>query len=55
MRIPATLLGRLPKAPITPDQLTMLELGDNVAADDSAQAVFDVPLVPLDDQLRQAV
>ena len=30
VRLPATVLERLPKAPVTRDQLTMLEAGDNV-------------------------
>jgi NADH dehydrogenase len=54
MRVPATLFERLPGAPVTRDQLTMLQLGDNVVSDDSAREIFDVPLVPLDEQLRQA-
>jgi hypothetical protein len=32
----------------------MLELGDNVVTDPSAAEVFDVALVPLDEQLRRA-
>jgi NADH dehydrogenase len=55
MRIQATLTERLPGAPVTRDQLTMLELGDNVVGDPSAADVFGLPLVPLDEQLRRAV
>jgi len=54
MRVQATLTERLPGAPVTRDQLTMLELGDNVVSDPSAAEVFDVTLVPLDEQLRRA-
>jgi uncharacterized protein YbjT (DUF2867 family) len=54
VRVPATLLERLPKAPITRDQLTMLELSDSVVVDGSARATFDLTLVPLDEQLRRA-
>jgi len=54
MRIQAALTERLPGAPVTRDQLTMLELGDNVVGDPSAAAVFTLPLVPLDEQLRRA-
>ena len=54
MRLQATLTERLPGAPVTRDQLTMLELGDNVVADPSADEVFDLQLVPLDEQLRRA-
>ena len=54
MRVQAALTERLPGAPVTRDQLTMLELGDNVVTDPSAADVFDVTLVPLDEQLRRA-
>jgi NADH dehydrogenase len=54
MRAQATLLERLPGAPVTRDQLTMLELGDNVVLDPSAVETFGIPLVPLDEQLRRA-
>jgi uncharacterized protein YbjT (DUF2867 family) len=53
MRIQAALTERLPGAPVTRDQLTMLELGDNVVGDPSASEVFKLPLVPLDEQLRR--
>ncbi|HEU5242944.1 MAG TPA: complex I NDUFA9 subunit family protein [Gaiellaceae bacterium] len=54
MRVQATLTERLPGAPVTRDQLTMLELGDNVVTDPSAVETFRLPLVPLDEQLRRA-
>jgi NADH dehydrogenase len=54
MRAQATLTERLPGAPVTRDQITMLALGDNVAPDQSAVEAFQLPLVPLDDQLRRA-
>jgi uncharacterized protein YbjT (DUF2867 family) len=54
MRVQATLTERLPGAPVTRDQLTMLELGDNVVNDASAVETFQLPLVPLDEQLRRA-
>jgi hypothetical protein len=54
MRAQATLLERLPNAPVTRDQLTMLELGDNVVSNDDAVQTFGLPLVPLDEQLRRA-
>lgn len=54
MRLQATLTERLPGAPVTRDQLTMLELGDNVVVDPSAVETFQLPLVPLDEQLRRA-
>ena len=40
---------------MTRDQLTMLELGDNVVTDPGAVEVFQLPLVPLDEQLRRTV
>ena len=55
MRVQATLTERLPGAPVTRDQLTMLELGDNVVTDaNAAVETFQLPLVPLDEQLRRA-
>jgi uncharacterized protein YbjT (DUF2867 family) len=54
MRAQAALTERLPGAPVTRDQLTMLELGDNVVMDPAAVEVFGLPLVPLDEQLRRA-
>ena len=54
MRVQAALTEKLPGAPVTRDQLTMLELGDNVVTDPSAAETFRLPLVPLDEQLRRA-
>jgi uncharacterized protein YbjT (DUF2867 family) len=54
MRAQATLTERLPGAPVSRDQLTMLELGDNVVTDPRAVETFKLPLVPLDEQLRRA-
>jgi len=54
MRFQAALTERLPGAPVTRDQLTMLALGDNVVTDPSAVETFQIPLVPLDEQLRRA-
>jgi uncharacterized protein YbjT (DUF2867 family) len=54
MRLQAALTERLPGAPVTRDQLTMLALGDNVVTDPSAGQAFQLPLVPLDEQLRRA-
>ncbi|HEX3224602.1 MAG TPA: NAD(P)H-binding protein [Gaiellaceae bacterium] len=54
MRVQATFTEKLPGAPVTRDQLTMLELGDNVVTDPSAVETFQLPLVPLDEQLRRA-
>jgi uncharacterized protein YbjT (DUF2867 family) len=55
MRVNAAILEALPgKAPLTRDQLKMLAGPDNVVSNSAAQDVFDVDLVPLDEQLRQA-
>jgi uncharacterized protein YbjT (DUF2867 family) len=53
VRPQAVLLERLPNPPVTRDQLTMLEAGDNVAEPNDALR-FGLPLVPLDEQLRRA-
>jgi len=55
MRINALLTERLPgNIPLTRDLLTMLEHGDNVTTNDEAVRTFELPLVPLDEQLRRA-
>jgi len=54
MRTQAIVTERLPGAPVSRDQLRMLELGDNVVTDPSAVETFKLPLVPLDEQLRRA-
>jgi NADH dehydrogenase len=54
LRAQAALTERLPGAPVTRDQLTMLQLGDNVVSSPDAVETFQLPLVPLDEQLRRA-
>jgi uncharacterized protein YbjT (DUF2867 family) len=54
MRLQAALTEKLPGAPVTRDQLTMLLLGDNVVTSTDAVETFKLPLVPLDEQLRRA-
>lgn len=54
MRVQASVLERLPSPPVTRDQLTMLEAGDNVVTTSDAVDTFGFPLVPLDEQLRRA-
>jgi hypothetical protein len=55
MRVPAVVTERLPgNIPLTRDLLTMLEAGDNVVSNDAAAETFQIPLVPLDEQLRRA-
>jgi NADH dehydrogenase len=55
MRAQALVLERLPKPPVTRDQLTMLQGADNVVSGDDAVRTFGLPLVSLDEQLRRAV
>ena len=51
----ALVAERVPGAPVTRDQLTMLaEGGDNVCDNGPALETFDVDLVPLDEQIRRA-
>lgn len=54
MRMQAAVLEKLPKPPVTRDQLKMLAAGDNVVSDADAVDTFGLPLVPLDEQLRRA-
>ena len=54
MRVNALLTERLPgDIPLTRDLLTMLEYEDNVVTNDEAVQTFQIPLVPLDEQLRR--
>jgi uncharacterized protein YbjT (DUF2867 family) len=55
MRMNALVTERLPgNIPLTRDLLKMLEHGDNVVTNDDATQTFQIPLVPLDEQLRRA-
>ena len=55
VRAGASVLERLPKAPITRDQLTMLTKGgDQVCDMGPALEAFDVDLISLDEQIRRA-
>jgi uncharacterized protein YbjT (DUF2867 family) len=55
VRAVAFVAERLPGAPVTRDQLTMLtEGGDNVCDNGPALESFDVDLVRLDEQIRRA-
>ena len=54
MRLQAAVLEKLPKPPVTRDQLKMLAAGDNVVSNSDAVDTFGLPLVPLDEQLRRA-
>jgi uncharacterized protein YbjT (DUF2867 family) len=55
MRMNALVTERLPgNIPLTRDLLKMLEHGDNVVTNDDAAETFQLPLVPLEEQLRRA-
>jgi NADH dehydrogenase len=55
MKVNALITERLPgNIPLTRDLLKMLEHGDNVVTNDEAVQTFQLPLVPLDEQLRSA-
>ncbi|HEU5363739.1 MAG TPA: complex I NDUFA9 subunit family protein [Gaiellaceae bacterium] len=50
----ATATEWLPGAPLTNDQISMIEAGDNVATTTDAVDTFRLPLVPLAEQIRRA-
>ncbi len=54
MRAGAAATERLPGAPITRDEIAMIEIGDNVASDTAAVDTFGIPLLSLDEQIRRA-
>jgi NADH dehydrogenase len=55
MKINALVTERLPgDIPLTRDLLKMLDYGDNVVTDREGAELFEVSLVPLDEQLRRA-
>jgi NADH dehydrogenase len=53
MRVQAAVLEKLPKPPVTRDQLKMLAAGDNAVSNSDAVDTFGLPLVALDEQLRR--
>jgi NADH dehydrogenase len=53
-RTGAQLTQRLPGAPLTTDQITMLQGGDNVVSNTDAVDTFKLPLVPLEEQIRRS-
>jgi uncharacterized protein YbjT (DUF2867 family) len=52
-RAGARATERLPGAPISADQVAMLQGDDNVVEDTAAVETFGLPLVPLDEQIRR--
>jgi len=53
-RIGAAVVEHLPSPPLTRDQLTMLEAGDNVGDTTPAREAFGIEPIGLDEQLRRA-
>jgi uncharacterized protein YbjT (DUF2867 family) len=53
-RTGAQLTQWVPGAPLTTDQVSMLEAGDNIASNTDAVDIFGLPLVALDEQIRRA-
>jgi uncharacterized protein YbjT (DUF2867 family) len=51
-RAGALLTERLPGAPLTADQVTMLQGADNVVTNSDAVDTFDLPLISLEEQIR---
>ncbi len=54
VRAGAAVAERLPRPPITRDQLTMLEAGDSVCDPTPARETFGIAAVSLDEQIRRA-
>ncbi|MFL5955578.1 MAG: complex I NDUFA9 subunit family protein [Gaiellaceae bacterium] len=50
----AQLAQFVPGAPVTPDQIAMIEAGDNVVTTTDAVDTFQLPLVTLEEQIRRA-
>jgi NADH dehydrogenase len=53
-RVGARLTQWLPGAPLTADQVAMLQGADNVVSNTDAADTFNLPLVPLEEQIRRA-
>jgi len=53
-RTGASLTQWAPGAPLTTDQIAMIEAGDNVASNTDAVVTFQLPLVPLEEQVRRS-
>jgi uncharacterized protein YbjT (DUF2867 family) len=53
-RTGAQLTQWAPGAPLTTDQIAMIEAGDNVVSDSDAVDTFQLPLVSLEEQIRRA-
>jgi uncharacterized protein YbjT (DUF2867 family) len=54
-RTGARLTERLPGAPLSVDQVSMIQGADNVASNTDAVDTFQIPLVSLEEQIRRSV
>ncbi len=54
VRAGAAMVEWLPNAPITRDQMPMIEAGDNICDMTPAHEAFGIETVPLDEQIRRA-
>lgn len=53
-RLGALLVERVPGAPLSADQVTMIEGPDNVVSNSDAVDTFQIPLLPLEEQIRRS-
>jgi NADH dehydrogenase len=53
-RTGASLTQWVPGSPLTTDQIAMIEAGDNTVSGTDAVDAFQLPLVPLEEQIRRA-
>jgi NADH dehydrogenase len=53
-RAGAALTQRLPGAPLSTDQVTMIEDADNVVSNSDAADTFALQLLPLEEQIRRS-
>jgi uncharacterized protein YbjT (DUF2867 family) len=53
-RTGASLTQWAPGAPLTTDQISMIEAGDNVASGSDAVDTFKLTLLPLEEQIRRS-
>ena len=53
-RTGARLTERLPGAPLSVDQVSMIQGADNVVSNSDAVDTFQIPLVPLEEQIRRS-
>ena len=54
-RAGALLTERLPGAPVSADQVAMLQGADNVVSNQAAAETFGLKLLPLEEQIRRSL